>query len=493
MAESWALLVLAIICLPLKGSFGFVVVTDSFHSAASRRNPRRLTTTRGLFVIASAALKRRGDHSVTIGRKYTHLRASDVEFMVNATDSVLGWETDVDGDFDESSLEVLDDPSSAQTDNDEEDQDNALMEEYSSWSAALEQALEGMERKRNALMSELEKAKNVEQLSHRAQLIISNLYLFTDSSVKSVLVEDWQNGGKEVVLKLDPQYESAPSEADALFAQVRKLKRGSQVISDLLVEVEQALVILQDARTDLGDLYRSGITGVVGEERFRFIQDRLRLSSGKTKFGAPSKSPQTSWKKPNPNKKKSVLEACVRKLKSPSGCVVWVGRNRRGNEYLSFQVARGQDIWMHARGCPGAHVVLQHRRGSPKPIQEDFDFCANLAVFYSDARNERKASVSAAEPKHILKPRGAPLGAVKLREELFVLTGRPEDVPEELKSARDQSGTTDEFRSKEKAKRRKRTKDAAKQDQERRRAELRANRRRRRQSTTDESDAEQCF
>ncbi len=95
---------------------------------------------------------------------------------------------------------------------------------------------------------------------------------------------------------------------------------------------------------------------------------------------------------------------------------------------------------MHARGTPGAHVLIQVRRGKPTPTEECLQLAANLAIFYCDARSERKAEVTTAEPKLILKPRGAPLGAVKLRKEGKTLIGRPQDVPQECKEAREESG-----------------------------------------------------
>ena len=69
-----------------------------------------------------------------------------------------------------------------------------------------------------------------------------------------------------------------------------------------------------------------------------------------------------------------------------------------------------------------------------------------------------------------LKPRGAPLGAVKLREELFVRTGFPEEVPDDLKEAREESGQSTEYRATDKAKLRKRNKDAIKQQKAKKRA-----------------------
>jgi predicted ribosome quality control (RQC) complex YloA/Tae2 family protein len=75
------------------------------------------------------------------------------------------------------------------------------------------------------LESELVKAEGVEQTVARAQLLVSNLYLFK-AGVKSVTVQDWENDGVDIDLVLDPQYGTASAEADALFEKVRKLKRG---------------------------------------------------------------------------------------------------------------------------------------------------------------------------------------------------------------------------------------------------------------------------
>jgi hypothetical protein len=120
--------------------------------------------------------------------------------------------------------------------------------------------------------------------------------------------------------------------------------------------------------------------------------------------------------------------------------------------------------------------------------------CANLAAFYSDARTERKAQVTCAEPKHILKPRGAPLGAVKLRQELQSLVGRPHDAPDELKAARDERGADfgDETGTRSfgvKAKNKKRQVRLSKENQAKKRTEKRQKRKRgSTQSNTDSND-----
>jgi predicted ribosome quality control (RQC) complex YloA/Tae2 family protein len=283
----------------------------------------------------------------------------------------------------------------------------------------------------------------------------------------------------EVELILDAQYDSASAEADALFARARKLKRGSKVVSDLLEQTADAWNLLQEAQVDLQSALDAN---EVDHGRLALVQDRLTRSFRATNFRIPSetdsRSSATSSSSSNTSRRQSKPEigtptSNIRKLQSPGGCTVLVGRNRRGNENLSLAIARGQDIWMHSRGCPGAHVLIQNRRGGPTPTDECLQFAADLAIFYSDLRSENKAPVTAAEPKHLSKPRGAPLGAIKIREEWKTFVGRPDQVPEELKVAREESGQSNEYRSSDKAKHRRRTKQVAEEEKAKRKKALR--------------------
>lgn len=396
--------------------------------------------------------------------------------LVNDTDSYTSWQEEEEEE-EEASIEH----ENYASEGDDDEGNDALMEEYSLWIKAVQKALKALEKKQNSLQSEWKKAQTVEETMARAQLLVSNLYLFPSPTVREATVQDWENDGKKVLLKVDEQYESASAEADALFDKARKLKRGSTVIQDLLGETERALTILQEALLDLESAREDSST--IQEGRLRLVQDRLERTAKLTKFVSPQqlslKQSASRHKQQQQQQRPASPYTNIRKLKSPGGCDVLVGRNRRGNEYLSFQVARGKDIWMHSRGCPGAHVLIQWRRGSPEPTDACWQFAANLAIFYSDNRTEQKAQVTAAEAKHLLKPRGAPMGALKLREELRVLVGRPDDVPEDLKLARDESGQSDEYRSSDKAKHRRHTQKVAKETQAKRRAQQKAKRKRR--------------
>ncbi|KAL7569882.1 hypothetical protein ACA910_008549 [Epithemia clementina (nom. ined.)] len=359
-----------------------------------------------------------------------------------------------------------------------------LLDEYTKWSRSVMKTVESLVRKRESLSNELKKAKNVEETTRRGQLITSNMYLFTNG-VRSAIVNDWDDEGKELQLTLDDSYDSASAEADALFQQARKLKRGSAIVKDLLKQTNEALSTLDDIAVDLKACL--SLNGAVEEDMFRLIQNKLIRTTKTTGFSplldddGPVSSSKSKTSSLAGNKRKPDLgtpASNIRKLKSPGGCIVLVGRNRRGNEHLTFSVARGDDIWMHARGCPGAHVLIQQRRGSAPVTDECIQYAADLAVFYSDARSERSFAVTSAEPKHLLKPRGAPLGAVKLREEHKIYTGYPEQVDEELVLAREESGQADTYRFNDKAKHRRRTTDTAKQEQARRRQKAKEKRKR---------------
>ncbi|KAL3925943.1 MAG: hypothetical protein SGILL_000044 [Bacillariaceae sp.] len=365
--------------------------------------------------------------------------------------------------------------------------DETFIAEYDLWLKAVKQAVKALKKKRKSLQSELTKAQGAEDTMQRAQLLVSNLYVFQeDSSKKTATVMDWENN-VEVELTLDSKYDSAAAEADALFVQARKLKRGSQVVAELLEETSSAWDVLEMAEEDLRSaMVESGDNSIsIDEGRLNLVKDRLMRTSRSTKFQVPSDTDDISSKQQrNSNSPQQQQQrqrkpelgtpaSNIRKLQTPAGCTIYVGRNRRGNEYLSLSLARGDDIWMHSRGCPGAHVLLCNRRGSPTVTDDCIQRAADLAIFYSDLRNEAKAAVTAALPKHIQKPRGAPLGAVKIREEWKTFVGRPDRVPSELKMAREESGQTDEYHMVDKAKHRRRTKQTAEEDQNKRRQKQR--------------------
>jgi predicted ribosome quality control (RQC) complex YloA/Tae2 family protein len=112
-----------------------------------------------------------------------------------------------------------------------------------------------------------------------------------------------------------------------------------------------------------------------------------------------------------------------RRYTSPSGFAVLIGRNSRQNDELSCKLAQGGDVWMHARGVPGAHLLLRIPAGQAA-ADEDLQCAADLAAFFSRSRGDGRVDVTACDPRHLSKPTGAKPGQVLVRRE-SVLVGRP--------------------------------------------------------------------
>lgn len=97
------------------------------------------------------------------------------------------------------------------------------------------------------------------------------------------------------------------------------------------------------------------------------------------------------------------------KALAPGGFEVWIGRNRNENDWLTRSAHSG-DVWMHAQGVPGSHVIVR-ARGKPVPL-ETLLFAARLAAYHSRARGEKNVPVDYTLKKHVWRPKGAAPGQV---------------------------------------------------------------------------------
>jgi hypothetical protein len=88
------------------------------------------------------------------------------------------------------------------------------------------------------------------------------------------------------------------------------------------------------------------------------------------------------------------------------GLSVLVGRNARENHHLTFRVARAEDLWLHARDVPGAHVVLRDNEG--RAGADDLREAAEVAAFFSEAQGESLVDVHVTRRKHVKPAKGGP-------------------------------------------------------------------------------------
>ena len=103
----------------------------------------------------------------------------------------------------------------------------------------------------------------------------------------------------------------------------------------------------------------------------------------------------------------------ARHFVSSDGFEILVGKGAKDNDFLTFRVARSLDLWLHSADYPGSHVVVRNPNRQeipPKTLLE----AAQIAAFYSQAREQGKVAVHYTQKKFVNKPKGGAAGLVSL-------------------------------------------------------------------------------
>jgi len=114
-----------------------------------------------------------------------------------------------------------------------------------------------------------------------------------------------------------------------------------------------------------------------------------------------------------PKKRIEVDFKGARRFVSSDGYEILVGKKAADNDFLTFRIARSQDLWLHAADYPGSHVVVRNKYRKEIP-HRTLTEAAQVAAFYSDARGLGKAAVLFTQKKFVNKPKRAAPGMVGL-------------------------------------------------------------------------------
>lgn len=92
------------------------------------------------------------------------------------------------------------------------------------------------------------------------------------------------------------------------------------------------------------------------------------------------------------------------------GFIVYVGRDAKSNDYLTFNIADDNDIWMHVKGVPGSHVVIKIKENLPD--EHIIRLSAELAKKNSKADKDDNVRVVYCKRKFVKKESGMNDGQV---------------------------------------------------------------------------------
>ncbi|MBX3140109.1 MAG: DUF814 domain-containing protein [Trueperaceae bacterium] len=113
------------------------------------------------------------------------------------------------------------------------------------------------------------------------------------------------------------------------------------------------------------------------------------------------------------------------RFRGPHGFEVVVGRNARDNDEVTFALAKSRDLWLHAQGYRGSHVLV--RSGGKEIPFDTVLFAARLAAGYSEAKREDRVAVDYTERKNVWRQKGGPPGAVNFSRHRTVVVAPARD------------------------------------------------------------------
>ena len=251
---------------------------------------------------------------------------------------------------------------------------------------SLDNLIERTARKLNNQQEDLKKCADRDEIKIKAELITASQYMLVKGSSVYEVFNYYTNEN----VKIDADPALTPSQnAQKLYKEYHKACKAEDMLIKLIEEGEQDLEYLKSVRDMLS---RATL-----EREFSEIKDEL-ISQG---FLKPKKTGKKQMKK-------QALQPL--EFKTSQGLTVLVGRNNIQNDKLTFKTGRKGDMWLHAQMCPGSHVLLLADGGE---IPDDAIVeAAEIAAYYSSARDGTVVTVDYTDVKNIKKPNGAKPGFV---------------------------------------------------------------------------------
>jgi predicted ribosome quality control (RQC) complex YloA/Tae2 family protein len=267
-------------------------------------------------------------------------------------------------------------------------------EAYRAAKVPVAEAIQEAKLKLGAKLASLEKSMTDESereiLRQSGELILA--YQYTLHSGQTELKAHYEPDEPERIVHLDSSL-SPLENAQAYFARYDKAKRALEDVPRLIKETRYELQFLQQLETDL-EFARSW-------PEIDEVQQVLQANG--------------HWRGVLGRKVAGSGQSAPLKVVTADGFVIWIGRNSRQNELVTFGKGGGQDVWLHARAVPGAHVVVKFD-GRPilAPVIEQ---AASLAAYYSARRSDGKVEVDVTRCLYVKKIKGAGQGMVTYRNE----------------------------------------------------------------------------
>jgi predicted ribosome quality control (RQC) complex YloA/Tae2 family protein len=276
-------------------------------------------------------------------------------------------------------------------------------------SQKLNNILAKLRNKAQTFKTRLQQSDQADEYRQKADLLMAHLQNW-EPGMKEIILADFDTN-LPVAIALQPD-KNAVQNAQSLYKQHQKLKRARAAVEPLLLEVQTEIEYLEQVEAAISqiDTYQTA-------EDLRALEEIREELIGQKYLEDPEYRSRSANEPPSTN---------FHRYLTPNGFEVLIGRNNRQNDQLTFRVAGDYDLWFHAQEIPGSHVLLRLEPGAVAE-EADLQFVANLAAYYSRARQSEQVPVVYTQLKHVYKPKGAKPGIAIYKQE-SILWGKPQMV-----------------------------------------------------------------
>lgn len=248
------------------------------------------------------------------------------------------------------------------------------------------------QRRIEAWRDDLARGRRYRDYGRYGELLKANLACIPKGAAQITVTDYFDETLPVVTIPLDPTKSVQNNMADYF----RKHRKHQTAERELLPRIAQAERRLEELRRELSAIEQGTWTP----------------SSPSPSSLRRLHAEATDHKGPRPRRSAGPFK----RFTSTDGLPIYVGRNAQENEALTFGVANSDDLWLHARGTPGSHVVIRLNRGAEPPLETLRD-AATLALLYSDLKRSGQGDVIYTRRKWVKKAKGRSPGAVTVSQE----------------------------------------------------------------------------
>ena len=255
---------------------------------------------------------------------------------------------------------------------------------------------------------ELEATYDRERLRQLGDILTANLHRVVKGQSVVSCEDFYDEEMKTVDIPLSPVL-SPQQNAAKFYKDYTRMKNAEK---ELTHQISLGETELQYLKSVLEELNRAQTEAELEEIR-RELQDGgyLRQESGKKRIRQEKLKPMA--------------------FTSTDGYPIYVGRNNRQNEELTFRTARKDDLWCHASRVHGSHVIIAC--GGTTPPDNTITQAAQLAAYYAETTGGRNVPVDVTTVKQVKKiPNGKPGMVIYHTYKTVIANPYPDIVLDEL-------------------------------------------------------------